>query len=115
MAKSSKASDLVVYFPGTLIYGVGMPIRRPHLAPLADSSVLALSPFRGTDNGLVRGLKSRPLSVISSTDVSRVAVIHNLETSPFPLCHDVPRMPSRRPTHQPYRSCKVAVLEDQEG
>lgn len=92
-----------------------MSIGRPHIAPLADSAVLALSPFRGTDKGLVRGLKSRPPSVVSSTDDSHVDVIHNLETNPFPLCLDVPRMPSRRPSHQPYRSCKVAVLEDQEG
>lgn len=92
-----------------------MAIGRPHIAPLADSAGLALSPFRGTDNGLVRGVKSRLLIVVSSTEVSHVDVIHNLETNPFPRCPDVPRMPSRRPMHQPYRSCKVAVLEDQEG
>lgn len=115
MGKSSKASDLVVYFSRTLIYGVGMSIGRPHLAPPADSAVLALSPFRGTDKGLIRGIKSRRLIVVSSTEHSHVDVIHNLKTNPFPLCLDAPRMPSRRPTHQPYRSCKVAVLEDQEG
>lgn len=94
---------------------MGMPIGHPHIATLADAAGLALSPVRGTYNGLIQGLESPPLSVDSITGICYLDVIHNLEKDPFQPCPVVLRMPSRRPSREPFRPWMVAVLEDQEG
>lgn len=54
-------------------------------------------------------------TIHSSTRVDSSWVIHNLWNMPYPVCDDVLRMPTRRPTREPFHPCPVAVLKDQEA
>ncbi len=115
--KSSKAHNLVVYFPPTLLYRVGMSSQRTAeaTAPLAR----AAAPFaQVADHDLVKRAAIaavRLRTIPSSTGADSSSVIHNLWNMPYRVCENVLRMPTRRPTREPFPPCPVAVLKDQEA
>ncbi|WP_336627579.1 MULTISPECIES: hypothetical protein [unclassified Microbacterium] len=63
----------------------------------------------------VNGTSVRPQTIPSSTGVDSSSVIHILAKSRYRVSVDVLKMPTRRPTREPFHPCPVAVLKDQEA
>ncbi|WP_314854307.1 hypothetical protein [uncultured Microbacterium sp.] len=63
----------------------------------------------------VNGTTVRFRTIPSSTGIDSSSVIHILDKRRYRASVDVLRMPTRRPTREPFRPCPVAVLKDQEA
>ena len=63
----------------------------------------------------VNGTSVRPQTIPSSTGIDSSSVIHILDKRRYRASIDVLRMPTRRPTREPFHPCPVAVLKDQEA
>ena len=58
---------------------------------------------------------ARLQTIPSSTGIDSSSVIHILDKRRYLASVDVLRMPTRRPTREPFHPCPVAVLKDQEA
>jgi len=63
----------------------------------------------------VNGTTMRFRTTPSSTSIDPSSVIHILDKRRYRASVDVLRMPTRRPTREPFHPCPVAVLKDQEA
>jgi len=96
---------------------MGMSSRRPS-ATIAFVVRCAPSFRRRSDSDLVEGITvaaMRLRTIPSVTGINSLSVIHNPGNMPYRIGDDVLRMPTRRPTREPFHPCPVAVLKDQEA
>lgn len=94
-----------------------MPTRRAS-ATIARITRCAASVARHVERDLedrVADNAVRLRTIPSSTGVDSSSVIHNLWNMPYRVRDEVLRMPTRRPTREPFHPCPVAVLKDQEA
>ncbi|GAA3033435.1 hypothetical protein [Microbacterium dextranolyticum] len=87
-------------------------------ATLARITRCAASAARHVERDLndrVAEANLRLQTIPSSTGIDSSSVIHILDKRRYRVCDDVLRMPTRRPTREPFHPCPVAVLKDQEA
>lgn len=96
---------------------MGMSGRRPSTT-IAFLARWAPSFRRRSDSDLpeaitVAALRLRTIPSVTGNNSS--SVIHSLGNMSYGIGDDVLRMPTRRPTREPFHPCPVAVLKDQEA
>ncbi|WP_279070877.1 hypothetical protein [Microbacterium lacticum] len=87
-------------------------------ATIARITRCAASAPRHVERGLndrVAEANLRLRIIPSSTGIDSSSVIHILDKRRYLASVDVLRMPTRRPTREPFHPCPVAVLKDQEA